>query len=665
MKGLKGKLILETCLICMICLSIASVINYVNTSGDLKDKERENAESLALSSAGEIELWLKEQAVFLDTIAATIEIEERTEHEPLLTYLTELLKDHNEDNVLYDIYYVSENNRMTAASGYEPEPGIDFTEREWYVKAVEKDGIYYSAPYKDADSGRMVITISRKITVNTKLAGVLAEDIFIDRIVHTVNQSTVPDNSYAMLLDQNMGLVVHPNSNYGYVDDEPVSIRDLQGNPYGALENAFASGGHEEISVKDYDGVEREIFTAAIETCDWLLAIAVDKDVLDANMSAMIRDFIVAMAISQLLCVLIVSVTATRIVLPIKRLTQAVEAKDLTHEIVVEREDEVGRLAGGFNGMMVNLKEILEISSEAAKNIRESSDVLKDITDEVVTGAGQVKDEMEHISDSVGTQHSDVSDGRTKLNEFQMQIDRFYEQFQDLRVLVGDVNAKIADSTDITMELQKTSNKSMGNMQRLQVGIQELEDKSQHITDIISTITRISSKTNLLALNASIEAARAGEAGKGFVVVAEEIRSLAEQTKEATENIRQLIGEIQSQINETVAEIGDVAQMLEQSERITGNVRGTFDKMAGSVEEMDRHNHTLYGGLQEFVTAKENITDSFERIDSGSESCLTYSEQAMQISTQQVQTISRLKDFAGRLDRLAVELHDKVSSFRV
>ena len=107
---------------------------------------------------------------------------------------------------------------MTAASGYEPEPGIDFTEREWYVKAVEKDGIYYSTPYKDADSGRMVITISRKITVNTKLEGVLAEDIFIDRIVHTVNQSTVPDNSYAMLLDQNMGLVVHPNSNYGYVD---------------------------------------------------------------------------------------------------------------------------------------------------------------------------------------------------------------------------------------------------------------------------------------------------------------------------------------------------------------------------------------------------------------------------------------------------------------
>lgn len=665
MKGLKGKLILETCLICMICLSIASVINYVNTSGDLKDKERENAESLALGSAGEIALWLKAQEVFLDTIAATIEVEERTEHAPLLAYLTELLEDHNKDNVLYDIYYVSENNRMTAASGYEPEPGIDFTEREWYAKAVEKDGIYYSAPYKDADSGRMVITISRKITVNTLVTGVLAEDIFIDRIVHTVNQCKVPDNSYAMLLDQNMGLVVHPNSNYGYVDDEPVSIRDLQGSPYSALENALASGSREEICVEDYDGVKREIFTADIEACDWLLAIAVDKGVLDASMSAMIRDFIVAMAISQLLCILIVSVTATRIVLPIKRLTQAVETKDLTHKIVVEREDEVGRLAGGFNGMMVNLKEILEISSEASKNIRQSSDVLKDITDEVVTGAGQVKDEMEHISDSVGAQHNDVSDGRTKLNEFQLQIDQFYEQFQDLRVLVSDVNAKIADSMGVTMELQKTSNKSMGNMQKLQTGIQELEDKSQHITDIISTITRISSKTNLLALNASIEAARAGEAGKGFVVVAEEIRSLAEQTKEATENIRQLIMEIQSQINETVAEIGDVAQMLEQSEKITGNVRGTFDEMAGSVEEMDRHNHALYGGLQEFVTAKENITESFERIDSGSGCCLTYSEQAMQISAQQVQTITRLKDFAGRLDQLAVELHDKVSSFRV
>lgn len=664
MKSLKGKLILETCIICVICLSIASLISYVNTSGELKNTERENAEVLAKNSAEEIELWLKEQEVFLDTVAATIEVDDRTEHGSLLAYLTELLENYNKDNVLYDIYYVSQENRMTAASGYEPEPGIDFTQRDWYLMAAGQDGVYYSSPYRDADSGRMVITISRKIMVGASMKGVLAEDIFIDRIVHTVNQCTVPENSYAMLLDQNNGLVVHPNGNYGYVDDEPVALSDLQGNPYETFENALATGHANDITVRDYDGVKRSIFTADITACDWVLAIAVDQAVLNANMRTMIRDFIVAIGISFVLCFMIVSVTSSRIVMPIKRLTMAVAKRDFTNAVVVDSEDEVGRLSVGFSEMLVSLKGLLEISSDAVEDIRKSSDILKKITDEVVSGADQVRDEMAHISDSVGTQHRDVSGGRTKLNEFQSQIDQFYEQFQELRDLVRDVNGKIADSSSVTMELENSSKQSIGNMKRLQSGIEELEDKSQHITDIISTITKISSQTNLLALNASIEAARAGEAGKGFAVVADEIRSLAEQTKEASENIRMLIIEIQSQINGTVSEIENVAKMLTQSAKITGRVRSTFDEIAGTIGDMDSHNQVLYGGLQEFVAAKENITDAFEDIDSSSGYCLTYSEQAMQISVQQVQAISQLKDFAGRLDLLASELGDKVNSFQ-
>lgn len=467
-----------------------------------------------------------------------------------------------------------------------------------------------------------------------------------------------------MLLDQNMGLVVHPNEDYGYVDDEPVSIRNLPENPYVALENALLMASTQNILIEDYDEVERSIFTAKILSCDWVLAIAVDKTVLNANVVTMVEGYMIAMVISFLICIIIVSITASRIVMPVEKLTKAVAERDLTYEGVSRNRDEVGRLSAGFHEMMGSLKGILEISSGAVEDIRESSDILKEITDEVVSGAGQVKDEMEHISESVGEQHGNVSDGRTKLNEFQTQIDRFYDQFQDLRLLVSDVNVRIADSTGITMELKKTSDKSVGNMRKLQTGIEELEDKSRHITDIISTITRISTQTNLLALNASIEAARAGEAGKGFAVVAEEIRSLAEQTKEASENIRQLIMEVQSQINETVSEIEDVATMLTKSSQVTGKVRSIFDEIAGSVADMDSHNHVLYDGLREFVSAKENITDAFESIDSSSGYCLTYSTQAMQISIQQVETISRLKEFAGRLDVLAAELNEKVSSFQ-
>lgn len=663
MKSLRGKLILETCFICVICLGIASYMSYVNTSGELKTKESENAKSLAAQSAEEIQLWMKEQEVFLDTVAATVEIENKTEHEPLLAYLTELLENHNTNNVLYDIYYVSADNKMTAASGYEPAPDIDFTQRSWYIGAVEGKGINYESPYRDVDSGRMVITISRKITVDGMVVGVLAEDIFIDTIVDMVDRCIVPDNSYAMLLDQNLGLVVHPNEAYGYVNDEPVPISNLAGNPYRALGDTLAAKTGKNVSVQDYDNINREIFTAAVPACDWVLAIAVDEAVLNANVAALIKGFVVVIIISFVICIVIVSITASNIVKPVKKLTEAVTARDITHEIVINSKDEVGRLSAGFNEMMVSLKGILDISADAVDNIKESSEILKEITGEVVDGADQVKGEMEHISDIVGTQSQSVSEGRTKLNLFQTQIDEFHEQFQDMREIVGDVNTKLTDSAQITMDLESSTDKSMENMKRLQEGIEALEVKSNHITDIISTITQISSQTNLLALNASIEAARAGEAGRGFAVVADEIRGLAEQTKNATENIRQLIMEIQSQIDETVAEIEEVAKLFVQNTQITGKVRGTFDDIASSIEDMDQRNHDLYNGLKEFVTAKEDITEAFGSIDASSESCLSYSGQAMQISMQQIQAVSQLKDFARRLDNLSADLSDRVASF--
>lgn len=663
MKSLRGKLILETCFICVICLAVASMISYSNTSGELRTKESENAKSLATKSAEEIQLWMREQEVFLNTVAATVEIEGKTEHEPLLTYLRELLENHNTGNVLYDIYFVSADNRMTAASGYEPDPDIDFTQRSWYIGAVESDRINYESPYRDVDSGRMVITISRKIMVDETVVGVLAEDIFIDTVVDMVDKCIVPENSYAMLLDQNTGLVVHPHEDYGYVNDEPVALANLIDNPYAELVDALAEKTGRSVSVQDYDGVDREIFTAAIPACGWVLAIAVDQEVLNANIVALIQGFAVAMIISFVICIVIVSITASRIVKPIKRLTGAVAARDITHEVAINSKDEVGRLSGGFNDMMVSLKGILEISAGAVEDIRESSEILKEITDEVVNGADHVKDEMEHISDSVGSQSQSVAEGRTKLNQFQTQIDDFHEQFQDMREIVGDVNKKLVDSAEITHNLETSTDKSMENMKRLQEGIEALEVKSNHITDIISTITQISSQTNLLALNASIEAARAGDAGKGFAVVADEIRGLAEQTKDATENIRKLIMEIQAQIDETVAEIEDVAGLFAQNTQITGKVRGTFDDIAASIEDMDQRNHGLYGGLQEFVAAKEDITEAFGNIDVSSESCLSYSDQAMQISMQQIQAVSQLKDFARRLDDLAAGLSDRMKSF--
>ena len=260
---------------CLICLGITAAISYSDASGKLKDKESETAVLLAEKSAGEIDAWMREQAAFPSTIAVSMELGKNTDHDYLCSYLGSFLESYNENDTLYDIYYTNTDNKMAAASGYVPDP--------------------------DVDSGRIVITISRKIVIDGQTTGVLAEDIFVDTLIEIVNQCQVPKNSYALLLDQNQGLAVHPNSAYGYVNDEPVQLAALPGNPYGALTDALTAGSHEAVFLQDYGHTERAFLTAPVAECGWLLGIAVDKKVLNSEAITMVTGFGVAMVISLII----------------------------------------------------------------------------------------------------------------------------------------------------------------------------------------------------------------------------------------------------------------------------------------------------------------------------------------------------------------------------
>ena len=594
MKSLKSKLILITCMICVICLGITASVSYFNASGKLKEKESESALLLAEKSAGQIEAWMKEQAAFLNTIAASIEADGDTDHEELCVYLAYLLENCNENGVLYDIYYTSLENRMASGSGYVPEPGMDFTQRSWFAGALNAESVHYEAPYRDVDSGRIVITISRKIIINGETKGILAEDIFVDTVVDTVNQCQVPSNSYAMLLDQNQGVAVHTNGAYGYVNDEPVPIQELSGNPYGELIPMLQGGVWKDIFVRDYDDVTRAIFAAPVAECGWTLLVAVDRAVLNEAANTMFNGFAVATVVSLLLGIVIISLAAGRIVKPIRRLADTVESRDFTREICISSKDEIGRLAGGFNKMFQSLKRLLETFGDAADGIKGAAAVLGDITKEVVEGADDVKGKMDGISGTVGMQNQSVAEGRDKLERFQDQIDSFRQQFADMNDIVDGVSGSISDNAAIMKELEMSTAVSLENMEKLQSGVQLLEEKSGRITDIIATITQISSQTNLLALNASIEAARAGAAGRGFSVVAEQVKRLAEE-------IKVLTGEVDAGVRDVESSAGQLSERIDLSQQ-------TLGQGVGIVEETNEGFRKITEAADGAVSVQEEIS---------------------------------------------------------
>lgn len=174
---------------------------------------------------------------------------------------------------------------------------------------------------------------------------------------------------------------------------------------------------------------------------------------------------------------------------------------------------------GGFNVS-------LEVVNQA-KDIKQSIDTL-------TVGAKKTAEEIQNITTSV----NGMEDKSKDLVDISENIDNMITQTKD-KTISG------AEKLDATVEL---FDKMEQKVKLSSYVITNLSEKSQAIVNITTKISSISEQTNLLALNASIEAARAGEHGKGFAVVSEEVRKLAEQSAEATQDISKEIQEIQEQI---------------------------------------------------------------------------------------------------------------------
>ncbi len=283
------------------------------------------------------------------------------------------------------------------------------------------------------------------------------------------------------------------------------------------------------------------------------------------------------------------------------RTMREIEKGDLTKELQVKRDDELGELANEFNKFLSWIREIFkELEELSAKVSTEASMLVAELFNTDLKNK-DVKDRFMELSVSSEVLASSIADVNRLINVSSEEVKRVDSETEKGASIVSKSVNDVQELADRVISLRNQ--------------IEELQQSSVKIQNVVETIKSIADQTNLLALNAAIEAARAGEAGRGFAVVAEEVRKLAARTVTSAEEIGQIVGNIINQIEdfsknleERATEAINVKSEMAKTEEVLKAIRESVESL------IDVMNNVLFS-INQQVSALDTVRDNISAIN--------------------------------------------------
>ena len=309
----------------------------------------------------------------------------------------------------------------------------------------------------------------------------------------------------------------------------------------------------------------------------------------------------------------------------------AAGARDLTVRLDEKGNDELTDVAKNFNQFIGNLNELIRTVQVQSMSMSSVGEQMQQASERTRSGMEELQNETQGIASAV--------------DEMQGTI-RYVAEGADETATVAKESDKYAKEVEVIVEDNARSIGNLANgVDRAAMALQELEAKTASVGSILDVIRDIADQTNLLALNAAIEAARAGEQGRGFAVVADEVRTLAQRTQESTEQIQEMITQLQSGAHSAVTVMGESKQQAEETVAKSQAATEALSKVSQAIGGMSAKATEIATAMEQQATVAENIDQRIRLIRDEAIATSADAEQSNQASVQvgeQAQSLSAL-----------------------
>lgn len=447
--------------------------------------------------------------------------------------------------------------------------------------------------------------------------------------------------------------------------EEEVTETYFVGNEFYETSRASGEGGSEEIRL---NGKEYVYIYAPVGKTGIMICSLIPKSNLLGQVGSIKYITVIMVILAAGVALAIGGVISTGISKTVKSMTMGLSAVadgDFSRSFTTKRKDEFKVLITALNSTLESVRLLMQDMKRFGTKVNELSANVSDKTAAINVSMQGISRTMDEVALGVQSQAVDTESSNERMISFSENINTVTNKTQGMTAVADKAIEAVEQGKVIVQDLSGKSDTTVSLTKVLVSDINEVQKSSEEIKSFVDVINNIAEQTNLLSLNASIEAARAGEAGRGFAVVAEEIRKLADQSKESGNKIRGIVENIGNTTDKTTVSVKkaesmviDQAQALNETVEVFGMIHKCVGELVDGIRTVTEH-------LEQIVEEEETVQNAIQNISSVSEQVAASTQEVTATLNGQVAVIEKLKDEVEVLREDAGELGNSIDKFKI